>query len=303
MDVINTLFALPVKTPLGTGTTLRQIGELEVLIVDTPYCQAAVSLQGAQLLAWKPASQPRQVLWLSGTTPFQTGVPIRGGVPVCWPWFTDLGGEPFHGFARLLPWRITGMVPSQRAVNLTLALRDTPQTRQWWDHPFHLELNIILGESHCELTLIAHGDYRATAALHSYFYTPDIAGISIKGTGNQGFDTVAGVNKMLRSLPFTLNGETGIIFSAPEPQTSIHDHATACDVIISHRNNSNIVVWNPGATRAAHINDIPDGSYRNFVCVETACVDRPLVSTHQHPASLGVQFHISAVGSSTHGDE
>lgn len=291
MRAIKQLFTLPVVETLSPGITRRKMDELNILVIQTAFCQAAVALQGANLLTWKPASQSRPVIWLSDNTPFKTGVPIRGGVPICWPWFTDLGGRPFHGFARLLPWQLTALSSSRGSLSLTLSVSDSPQTRIWWDHRFLLDMTLNFTPEVCELLLTANGNFTATAALHSYLWTPNIHTTQVNGVGKQAYDTVAGkiVQRLLQ--PLTLNGEFGAIFSCPDKQTVLSDGTRT--VTLTHINNSDVVVWNPWQRRAQQIDDMPDDGWRSFICLETAAINRPLISTHQHPASLGVQFAVS----------
>lgn len=303
MEVIHHLFTLPIVQTLRPGVTLRRQDELDIMVIDTAFCRAAIALQGAHLLTWQPVSQPNPVLWLSENTPFKTGVPIRGGVPLCWPWFTDLGGEPFHGFARILPWQVASLEESEQALTVTLILTDSEQSRYWWPHAFHLTFTCTLTAEHCALSLSAAGDFSTTAALHSYLYTPDINGVSIIGTGSSGYDTVAGKPITLAKLPLTITQETGIIFSAPDAESVVQDNLAEREIRICHNANSNIVVWNPWQARSTAISDMPDDGYRTFVCVETACIDRPLVSRDQHPVSFGVQFSVSAPGTHAGGVE
>ncbi|WP_434662756.1 D-hexose-6-phosphate mutarotase [Klebsiella sp. MISC125] len=291
MNLIKQLFTLPVVETLGPGITRRKMDELEILVIQTPFCKAAIALQGAHLLTWKPPRQANPVLWLSDWTPFKSGVPIRGGVPVCWPWFTDLGGEPFHGFARVLPWRLTALDNSSTSTSLTLTLNDTPQTRQLWDRTFQLEMTLTFTAEVCELLLTAHGNFSFSAALHSYLSTPDIHTTHIHGVGTQGYDTVAGQPLQNLPSPLSISGEFGAICSQAEPQTELVTRERT--LRLTHVNNSNVVVWNPWQQRAEQISDMPDDGWQKFVCLETAAIDRPLVSTPQHPASLGVQFALS----------
>ncbi|HBT4803992.1 TPA: D-hexose-6-phosphate mutarotase [Klebsiella quasipneumoniae subsp. similipneumoniae] len=291
MNIIQQLFALPVLETLSPGITRRKMDELDILVIQTLYCDAAVALQGAHLLAWRPLRQTNSVLWLSDNTPFKAGIPLRGGVPVCWPWFTDLGGEPFHGFARIMPWQLTALDNARTALSLTLRLCDTPQTRQWWNHAFQLELTLNFTAEICELLLTAHGNYSTTAALHSYLATSDIRTTRIHGVGTQGYDTIAGKPRQNLPSPLSLKGEFGAICSDAEPQTVLITPDRT--LTLTHVNNSNVVVWNPWQQRAAQTSDIPNDGWQHFVCLETAAIDRPLVSTPRHPASLGVQFALS----------
>ncbi|CAK8740939.1 hypothetical protein SODG_004396 [Sodalis praecaptivus] len=120
------LFALPVKQTLSPSLTLRQQDELPLVVVEHPQVRAAVTLQGAHLVAWQPAGE-KPVLWLSEKSAFQEGVAIRGGVPICWPWFGKVA-TPNHGFARILPWELSDHSEDDKQVQLTFTLRDSTLT-------------------------------------------------------------------------------------------------------------------------------------------------------------------------------
>ncbi len=139
-----------------------------LIVISHPKVRGAVSLQGAQLIDWQPAGQ-KPCLWLSSESAFKEGVAIRGGIPVCWPWFPVL----VMVFARILPWQFTAHNEHEDGVILTFTLTDTDYTRKLWPHEFTLILRMKLGET-CELELESYGDFETTAALHSYFNISDI---------------------------------------------------------------------------------------------------------------------------------
>lgn len=122
----DSLFALPVKQTLSPSLTLRQQDQLPLVVVDHPQVRAAVTLQGAHLVAWQPTGE-QPVLWLSEKSAFQEGVAIRGGVPICWPWFGKVA-TPNHGFARILPWELSHHSEDDHQVQLTFTLRDSTLT-------------------------------------------------------------------------------------------------------------------------------------------------------------------------------
>lgn len=97
--MIKKIFALPVIEQISPVLSRRKLDELDLIVVDHPQVKASFALQGAHLLSWKPAGE-EEVLWLSNNTPFKNGVAIRGGIPVCWPWFGPAAqqGLPAHGF-------------------------------------------------------------------------------------------------------------------------------------------------------------------------------------------------------------
>ena len=137
--MINKIFALPVIEQITPVLSRRQLDELEVLVVDHPQVKASFALQGAHLLSWKPNGE-EEVLWLSNNTPFKTGVALRGGVPICWPWFGPAAkqGLPSHGFARNLPWTLKAHNEDDNGVVLTFELQSNAETRQLWPHEFCL---------------------------------------------------------------------------------------------------------------------------------------------------------------------
>ena len=112
----DTLYSLPVVNQITPYLSQRQMGDLPIVVVSHPKVRAAIALQGAHLLSWQPSGQ-QPVIWLSDKTPFATGKAIRGGVPICWPWFGP-AGEPAHGFARNQPWTLTAHDENEDAVML-----------------------------------------------------------------------------------------------------------------------------------------------------------------------------------------
>lgn len=137
--MINKIFALPVIEQLTPVLSRRQLDDLDLIVVDHPQVKASFALQGAHLLSWKPIGE-EEVLWLSNNTPFKTGVALRGGVPICWPWFGPAAqqGLPSHGFARNLPWALKAHNEDDNGVMLTFELQSSEATRKYWPHDFTL---------------------------------------------------------------------------------------------------------------------------------------------------------------------
>lgn len=300
MDITQRILALPVSDTLAQDITLRKLDELEVIVIDNAFCKAAITLQGAHLLLWQPSTQKLPVLWLSDNSPFKSGVPIRGGVPLCWPWFTDKGGQPHHGIARILPWRLEDIYSRPRSVQLTLSLTDTPQSRALWDHHFLLTMTIALTDNLCELTLTMQGEFSVTSALHSYFRTRDVNQLAIDGLGTQGLDTLSGLNKRWPDGPFSFDGEAAVIFTAPEDKNTIRDRSASRHITVTHFNHSDTVAWNPGPERIRTITDIADKDWDQFVCVETARISDPIACSWQKPVAFGVQFRVSGASNAAH---
>lgn len=283
------LFSLPVITQISPYLSQRQVGELPAIIVSHPKVRAAITLQGAHLIAWQPSGE-QPVLWLSDKSLFSPGKAIRGGVPICWPWFGP-AGEPAHGFARNQPWTLSAHDENEDGVMLTLVLESNPQTLKLWPHEFTLIARFRLGQ-HCEIELEAHGDFEATAALHSYFTVSDISGIEVSGLGETYIDKVnqgeIGSSNGRQRYP----GRIDRIFTAAEDCSVINDPAAQRQIEVYHHHHSDVVTWNPGVELSCSMADMPNEGYKTMVCVETARINKPLRSAGEKPARLATTFRL-----------
>jgi glucose-6-phosphate 1-epimerase len=285
----DSLFALPIKEQLSAAISLRQLDELPVIIIDHPKVKAAIALQGAHLLTWQPAGE-QPVLWLSDISEFKDGVAIRGGVPICWPWFGKVA-SPNHGFARILPWELSSHHENAEQATLTLTLSDSAATEHYWPKPFTLSIKFVLGKT-CSIELQADGDFQNTCALHSYFNIGDIAQVSVGGLGTSYVDKVNGGVSARQEGDVTFSGEVDRIYTHPESVSMIHDRLNKRIIEIHHHHFSDVVAWNPGAELAHKIADITDDGYKTYVCVETARVNKPLNASHAAPAKLSTVFSL-----------
>ncbi|WAT02131.1 D-hexose-6-phosphate mutarotase [Rouxiella chamberiensis] len=283
------LFTLPVQKQLSPAVSQCQIADLPVLIVTHPKGRAAITLQGAHLVSWQPAGQ-KPVIWLSRETAFTPGVAIRGGVPICWPWFGP-AGKPSHGFARNLPWQLTAQSEDDEKVQLTLTLKDSAETRQHWPHDFTLHAHFTFGDE-CTIELESHGDFETTSALHAYFEIGDITKVSVEGLGQPYLDKVLGGEKAVLQGPLTFDGEVDRIFTEPATESLIVDPVLNRTLSVRHQGNSDVVSWNPGPVLSASMKDMADDGYQTMVCVETAAVMHSQISTQTAPARLAVRFGV-----------
>ncbi len=285
------LFSLPVTHQLTPYLSQRQMGELPLLVLAHPRFQAAMALQGAQLIAWQPTGE-KPVIWLSEKTAWQNGKAIRGGVPICWPWF-GAAGNPSHGFARTLPWQLVAHDENAQNVTLTLQLESSDATKKIWPHDFTLYARFRLGEQ-CEFELEAHGEFSATGALHSYFAVDDIDQVSVSGLGNAFIDKVAGGTRCHSEQGRQVyQQQTDRIYTAPEATSLIEDKAGQRLISISHHHQSDVVTWNPGAEQSCSMGDMANDGYKTMVCVETARISQPMISAADHPGLLATTISVS----------
>ncbi|CAM3976510.1 D-hexose-6-phosphate mutarotase [Rahnella bruchi] len=283
------LFSLPVVNQITTSVSQRLIDELPVLVVTHPKVRAAIALQGAHLLSWQPEGE-EPVLWMSSASAFKEGVAIRGGIPICWPWFGP-AGKPSHGFARNMAWELTDHQETDEGVVLTLTLKSSPETLALWPHEFTLTARFTLGAT-CHIELESTGDFEANSALHTYFNIGDIASVSVKGLGNSFIDKVDGAKAKQTEGDLTFTGQTDRIYTQPQSTSEIVDPVLKRTLVVAHENNSDVVAWNPGSELSVSMADMPDDGYKTMVCVETAQVSDKHISTHATPARLVVTFSV-----------
>ena len=281
------VFSLPMLEELTAHISRRQVGEESpVIVVSHPQVRAAVALQGAHLIAWQPAGE-QPVLWLSEATAFKEGVAIRGGVPVCWPWFGP-GGVPGHGFARISAFELASYEEDEHEVRLDFTLRSDERTKKLWPHDFVLLLRFRLGQT-CDITLEAHGDYESTGALHSYFSVDAIEDVQASGLGIPYIDEVLETTGSQHGA-LTFPGRTDRVFTAPDSITRIEDAGLQRVIGVRHHNFSDVVAWSPGPELSKSMADLTDEGYKEFVCIETARISKPMTSAPDRPATLAATF-------------
>lgn len=291
--MINKIFALPVVDQLTSVISRRQSDELDLIVIDHPQVKASLTWQGAHLLSWKPAGE-EEVLWLSDATPFKKGVALRGGVPICWPWFGPAEDKtlPAHGFARNLEWQLKNHKEDENSVALTFELQSSEQSRQYWPHDFRLYAHFTLGST-CEIELESHGEFETTSALHTYFNVGDISTVSVSGLGDRFIDKVNDAREdVLSNGTQTFPDRTDRVFLNPEATSVINDATLKRDIEVAHHHHSNVVGWNPGPALSVSMADIPDEGYKTFVCVETACVTTPQKATSGQASRLAQTIRV-----------
>lgn len=286
--MIAQIFSLPVIEQMTPAISVRQQDQLEVIVIEHAQVRAAVTLQGAHLLSWQPAGS-EQVLWLSDNTPFLKGVALRGGVPICWPWFGPAKEPslPAHGFARNLPWVLSAHNEDADGVILTFELKSDAETLKLWPHEFTLYARFKLSKT-CEIELEAQGDFETTSALHSYFNIGDIDSVSVSGLGLDYLDKVHGGSQgQLANGVQTFPDRTDRVYLKPEACSIIHDPSLKRAIHVEHHHQHNVVAWNPGPALSVSMSDLPDDGYKTFVCVESAYVTAQQTAIADKPTRLG----------------
>jgi glucose-6-phosphate 1-epimerase len=255
---------------------MSEAGEAPILVLAHPGGgRAEVHLHGAHVTRWTDVSGG-EVLYLSPRTRFGGDAAIRGGIPVIFPQFADLGPLPKHGFARTREW-----APAERAADrAVLRLGDDPATHAAWDHAFEAELRVDVGDALAVTLAVRNTGERAfafTCALHTYLRVGDVRRAAVLGLGGVRFrDKVAGGERVQDEPELRFTGETDRVYLAVPDEVRVRDEAEGRTLVVRKRGFADTVVWNPWAEKAREMADLGEDQFPRFVCVEAAQVGRPV---------------------------
>lgn len=272
LATLNDDFALPGELEFGFGP-----GGFIVARITNELASAEVALYGGQVLAFQPAGEA-PVLWLSPDSEFSDKRAVRGGIPLCWPWFgphSTNASFPKHGFARLESWQVIGAERlADGETRLRLILPQLNTMLEWWQHPFELSVEITVGRE-LDVRLRAHNPgpeaFRITAALHSYFQVCDVETIAIEGLeGKIYLDQPAAGVPRLQEEEVTLRGEVDRVYLDTANSCTIIDPCLKRRIVVQKRGSRSTVVWNPGAELVQKIKDFTSSEWSKVVCLETA---------------------------------
>jgi len=242
-------------------------------IINKSAC-ARVALQGAHLFHFQQQDK-NPLLWLSEKSFFENSRAIRGGIPICWPWFgrhkTD-PNLPQHGFARTSLWTLVETTePDEFSSDLLFQLANSPQTLELWPYQFKLQLRIRISSSlQIELTTKNCGSepFEITSALHSYFAVQDVDKVFIEGLDNcTYFDALTRESKTQKGTIY-IREETDRVYQNVPPHLTLHDQNRTVD--IRSQGSASAVIWNPWNDKSTRMGDMTNNAYKTMVCIETA---------------------------------
>lgn len=300
---------LNARFALAEGALAFREGPQGLLFADieTPLASASICAQGAQLLAWRPRAQATPVVWLSEDAVFAPQRAIRGGIPICWPWFgphPDGGERPSHGFARIRPWSVAASRQLDSGeTEIAFVLHDDAQTRVLWPHGFSLELRLTIGtQLRAELSTANRGTapFEIGEALHSYYRVGDIGAIEVQGLdGLEYADATRGGARARQAGSLRFEAEFDRAFLDVGSDITVVDPVLRRRICITAFGARSAIVWNPWVDKAARLGDLgkgreDQGAWREMVCVESGNVldNRVRVapgSTHRMAALVRVE--------------
>lgn len=262
---------------------------------------ANICLYGAQVTTYNPIGTV-DVLWMSPDSLFQEGSAIRGGIPVCFPWFgphETNANLPQHGFARLMNWEVieTKSLPNGETL-LRLQLCSSEKTKEYWESDFCAEMTFIVGTKlsiSLKVTNTGTDILEYSSALHSYFNLSSIDSIAIEGLQNTRYQNQLDSGDYIQEEELlTINKAETRHYYNTEADCVINDRFFNRKIRIEKTGSKNTTVWNPWEETCAQMTDMPDDGFHTFVCVETVnkiddTIKLASGETHETTAVIGAE--------------
>jgi glucose-6-phosphate 1-epimerase len=271
IEELNQRFAIAGVAQITAGN-----GGLPRVSVSTPAATAEIYLHGAHLTSWRPAGS-EEVIFLSKKSQFEPGRAIRGGIPVCFPWFrnkVDDPKAPSHGFVRTKDWQLDSVALNGDVVTVSLSTASEEATRAWWPHDFRLVHRLSIGAVLVQELVVSNTGstpLRFEEALHTYYRVGGADAVRISGLDGVDYLDNTDANREKRQ-------EGDIVFTAPTDRAyvdtthpvGILDPALRRRIRLEKENSRTTVVWNPWIEGAKALPDMADDEWRAMACVEAS---------------------------------
>lgn len=266
---------LPDSVRIETGR-----GGLRRLAIAAKQAEAEIYLHGAHVTHFQPRGQ-KPVLFLSDKSWFEAGKPIRGGVPICFPWFglgQDGKRSPGHGFARLMEWELTSAEQLREgAIEIGLRLVSNEATRHQWNGDFEADYRVRVGPAlsmQLHVRNTSHHPICIEEALHTYLAVSDVRQVSVEGLANTTYLDTVGTpqQKTEGDGPIRIAAETDRIYLNTRATCVVDDAGWQRRLAVEKRGSDTTVLWNPWIAKAQRMPDFGDDEWPLMLCIETCNV-------------------------------
>ncbi|GAA6183195.1 MULTISPECIES: D-hexose-6-phosphate mutarotase [Alteromonadaceae] len=270
------------NTPSSISTSKR--GENDILEINNDFAKATISLFGGHILSYIPKTDNIDRLWVSDAAIFDNKTAIRGGIPVCWPWFGDGHKQnrddlPAHGFVRNQIWSLDSAEENDQGTQLVL----TPKSTQGpgWAFKTTLKLKVTVGKT-LVLELITRNmdaeDIHLGCALHTYFSVDDIDGVTLAGLSGPYLDKTQNYEQFETPETYRIKEETDRVHLHPAVLVEINN---GHHISVRSTGHDSIVVWNPWKDNCLRMKDMQPDSYETMICVETAITQGKILKSKE----------------------
>ncbi|MFW8631063.1 D-hexose-6-phosphate mutarotase [Vibrio natriegens] len=265
------LNTLPALTVLSDNVTVVEIDQVKVVRIIHDKATAGIALHGGHVVSYKPQGQ-EDLIWMSEKAVFDGKAALRGGIPVCWPWFGRIAA-PAHGFARTTEWELIEHRENENGVIVELALFPSEKTHQIWPHMFEARLLVEVGDELKVTLKVLNIDDEAwtfSGALHTYLNVGDVLQAQTSGMGSEYIDSLKGNEVCQGGEVLQLTDTIDRVYTQPEAQILVKDPVLRRTMSVENHGHNSAVLWNPWAEGAQSMGDMADNGYETMLCVESA---------------------------------
>jgi len=262
----------------GIASVVEGNGGLLKVRITSPHATGEMYLHGAQVTSWKPTGA-EEALFLSSRSHFEDAHAIRGGVPICFPWFGDKADDakaPAHGFVRTKAWQLESIAQAADTITVGMFTGSDEVTRKWWPADFRLVHRATFGrELSLELMVTNTGakPLRFEEALHAYYRVGSIEPARVQGLGGVHYlDKTDSNRERVQQGDIVIVSETDRVYLNTEAEVELEDPVFARRIGVDKRNSRTTVVWNPWIEKARALSDLGDDEWRQMICVECSNV-------------------------------
>ena len=282
----------------GIARIVEGNGGMPKVSITSPEAAGEIYLLGAHVTSWKPAGA-EEALFLSTKARWEDGRAIRGGVPICFPWFGDKANDPqapAHGFVRAKAWQIESIAQAGGAVTVSMFTESNENTKKWWPAGFRLVHRATFGrELTLELVMTNTGKtpLRFEEALHTYHRVGSIEKARVRGLDTVPYlDKTDSNREKVERGEIAITAETDRVYLNTTHSIELDDPALHRRTRVTKENSRTTVVWNPWVRKAHSLPDLGDEEWRQFICIETCNAEEfavDLAPGEQHTLKALVQ--------------
>ena len=286
------------KNPPSTSVVVGN-GGLSKVLVTSPEAEGEIYLHGAHITSWKPAGK-YEVLFLSSKSLWKDGHAIRGGVPICFPWFgakADDPSAPAHGFVRTKEWQLESTVHADEGTIVSMFTESDQGTKRWWPAQFRLAFRVTFGHDlKLELVVTNTGNQplRFEEALHAYHRVGNIHNARVRGLqGLTYIDKTDSNKRKSQDGDIAVVSETDRVYLDTTSAIELDDPALRRRANVAKENSRTTVIWNPWVEKAHAMADFGDDEWTQMICIESSnvgdfAVDLPPGGQHAMKAIVRV---------------
>ena len=262
----------------ATASVMEGNGGLQKVCISSPSASGEMYLHGGHVTSWKPAGK-EEVLFLSSQSRWENGHAIRGGVPICFPWFgakADDPKAPAHGFVRTKAWQLESIEQVKDGIAVSMFIESDADTKRWWPAEFRLGCRVTFG-SHLRLELVVTNtgkeSLRFEEALHAYHRVGNILSTRVSGLHAVDYiDKTDSNRKKFQRGEIAIASETDRVYLNTRDAIELEDPVMRRRTRVAKENSSTTVVWNPWVQKAQSLSDFGDDEWIQMICVETSNV-------------------------------